>query len=65
MKKLIPAFMLALMLSLWGVGSALAEEDHCASGKAFGQHHAEMAQDGLLNGEMNPGMHEGFSTCLP
>jgi hypothetical protein len=68
MKKMFFAVILALMVCLWSAGSALASdgmEDHCASGYAFGQHHAEMAQEGMLGAEMNPGNHQGYSVCLP
>jgi hypothetical protein len=37
----------------------------CASGAAFGAMHAQHARDGMLGGAMNPGMHRGFSVCLP
>jgi hypothetical protein len=30
----------------------------------YGQHHAEMAQEGHLGKDMNPGHHQGASTCI-
>lgn len=41
--------------------SALASTGAAGAGQAFGQHHAEMAQQGMLGADMNPGMHTGFS----
>lgn len=57
-----------VLVSLFAASPALAHEGdpaHCESGAIFGAHHADMAQQGMLNGAMNPGMHLGYSTCLP
>lgn len=41
---------------------ALALPGSDGAGRAFGMHHAEHAQEmGGFSGEMNPGMHRGFS----
>jgi hypothetical protein len=45
--------------------SAEGEMCPCGSGREFGQHHAQMAQNGMLGKDMHPGMHQGFSACLP
>jgi hypothetical protein len=65
--KLVVLMVLVVLLSMLVVSPAWASdgEPHCESGKIFGQHHAEMAQAGLLGEDMNPGMHQGFSSCLP
>ena len=34
---------------------------HPATGAEFGAHISDMARAGHLGGEMNPGMHRGFS----
>lgn len=47
-------------IELPGIG--MCEE--LETGKDFGQHVAEHAQEGHLNGEMNPGNHEGYSLCV-
>ncbi len=65
MKRIVLIGLLVLVLALVVAVPAFAQEDHCASGRAFGQHHAEMAQMGMLGKDMNPGMHQGYSTCLP
>jgi len=51
--------------------AAAQTPDHCCGDPSlpglsgFGQHNAEMAQAGMLGKDMNPGMHQGASTCLP
>jgi hypothetical protein len=40
---------------------ALAANASDGAGRAYGQHHAEMAQMGMLGTDMNPGHHRGFS----
>lgn len=50
------AALLVLMAS-----PALALPGNDGAGRAFGMHHAEHARAGELGGEMNPGMHRGFS----
>ena len=53
---------LALVLVFGLVGSALAATPaNNGQGQDFGQHHAGMAQLGLIGKDMNPGMHQGFS----
>jgi len=56
------AFTAALVLALSLAVPAFATGANGA-GKAFGQHHASMAQEmGGFTGTMNPGvMHQGFS----
>lgn len=69
MKKLVMVTLLVVVVSLALAAPAFAMEDggemmHCESGEAFGLHHAEMAQKGMLGKLMNPGLHEGYSHCL-
>lgn len=64
MRRIVLAALLIVIVTLAVAAPAMAEEVHCESGMAFGQHHAEMAEDGMLGGEMNPGMHNGYSHCL-
>ena len=45
--------------------AALATNGSDGAGQAFGQHHAAMAQAGMLGQDMNPGMHQGFSGWTP
>lgn len=40
-------------------------ECHWESGQAFGQHVAEHARAGHLGAEHQPGMHQGYSLCVP
>jgi hypothetical protein len=42
-----------------------AHEYHWASGREFGQHHADHAQARELGGDHNPGNHQGYSICVP
>lgn len=64
--RIVLILVVIIIVSLLAAPQALAHDgEHCASGAAFGQHHAEMAQAGMLGAEMNPGMHQGYSTCLP
>ncbi len=63
MKRVMLVALLVTVLALLMVAPASAEM-HCESGQAFGQHHAEMVQMGHLSGEMNPGMHHGYSACM-
>ncbi len=69
MRKKFAALILFGFLSLTFVSvrpaSAEGEMCPCGSGRDFGQHHAQMAQEGMLGKDMNPGMHQGFSACLP
>jgi hypothetical protein len=66
MKIRIALALIVVLVSLLAVAPAFAEEHpHCESGAVFGQHHAEMAQAGELGADMNPGMHQGYSACLP
>jgi hypothetical protein len=69
MKRLLFALALALPLTVAGSGVAVAHEgDMCAlvpTGAAFGQHVAMHAQMGMFDGSMNPGMHQGYSPCVP
>jgi hypothetical protein len=61
---------LTLLLLLALVTPILAQDEdvhecHWASGREFGQHHAEHAQAGELGGDHNPGHHQGYSICVP
>jgi hypothetical protein len=62
MRRLLVAFASAAALAAVIAFPAAASE-MCASGRAFGEMHAMEAREGALGGEMNPGMHRGFSTC--
>lgn len=53
---LVAAFALLLVPA-----AALAANGSGGAGQAFGRHHAEMAREGMLGADMNPGMHLGFS----
>jgi hypothetical protein len=65
MKRIFVVTLLVLLVVLALAVPAFAQEEHCASGEDFGLHHADMAQESMLSGEHNPGMHEGYSHCLP
>jgi hypothetical protein len=72
MKKII-VFVVAVtvVMLLVLVATTFAHEGdshdcHWDSGRAFGQHHAQMAQNGMLGGHHNPGTHhQGYSICVP
>ena len=64
MKK-IAVTILATAALLVVPSAALAANASGGAGQAFGQHHAAMAQDGMLGADMNPGMHQGFSGWTP
>jgi hypothetical protein len=49
----------ALSLLVPSIASAGPGSD--GAGRAFGQHVAQHARDGMLSGEMNPGLHQGFA----
>jgi hypothetical protein len=63
MKRVLVVALLVVVVMLALAAPAFAEEAHCESGQAFGQHNAEMPQAGMINGEHNPGMHQGYSTA--
>ena len=63
--KTITAGILATLALLLVPAGALATGPADGAGQAFGQHHATMAQQGELDGAMNPGMHRGFSGWMP
>jgi hypothetical protein len=66
MRRPLISLVLGAVLALAAAVPAFAsEQEMCASGAAFGAMHAEHARAGMLNGAMNPGMHRGFSVCLP
>lgn len=45
-------------------GAFAQSQEHClGSGRAFGQFHAELARNGDLGAEQNPGEHRGYSAC--
>lgn len=47
-----------------GVGPVHAQEDPCAgSGQDYGQLHADLARQGALGKDRNPGQHQGYSLC--
>lgn len=70
MKKVAMVMLLVVVVSLAMAVPAFAMEGGgemvpCESGEAFGLHHAGVAQNGVLDGDMNPGVHHaGYSHCL-
>ena len=60
MKTLAITIIAAAGLLLVPAG-ALAANASDGAGKAYGQHHAAMAQAGTIGADMNPGHHRGFS----
>lgn len=52
------AFVLALSVASMALAATPAND---GAGQAFGVHHAEHAQLGLIGQDTNPGMHQGFS----
>ncbi len=54
------ALALVLIFGLAGTVFAATLTDDGA-GEAFGFHHAEHAQQGMIGGDTNPGVHEGVS----
>ncbi|MHB1135317.1 MAG: hypothetical protein ACYCXR_03475 [Coriobacteriia bacterium] len=60
--KRIAVVTAAVALLLLTASPALALPGAGGAGLAFGTHHAEHAQEmSGFDGEMNPGMHQGFS----
>ncbi len=64
-RSLLGLAMAALLVLAISVPALASEKEMCMSGAAFGAMHAEHARAGMLNGAMSPGMHQGFSVCLP
>ncbi len=67
-KIMLLAVVLALvMLSVSAVVAHEGDvhECHWDSGQAFGVHAADHAQTGHLGAEHHPGMHDGYSLCVP
>lgn len=54
-----------LTVALGPASGAFAQgQEHClGSGQAYGQYHAELARNGHLGAEQNPGEHRGYSAC--
>ena len=66
MHRTILAFAGSLLLALaFALPVAASEAEMCVSGADFGAMHAEHARDGMLGAAMHPGMHAGFSICIP
>jgi hypothetical protein len=66
MRRSILAIAAGLLLAVVAaLPAAATEAEMCASGRDFGAMHAEHARAGMLGQEMNPGIHQGFSVCLP
>jgi hypothetical protein len=64
----VATLVLILMLTFAATISAQDGETHGChwnSGSEFGQHHAAMAQEGMLGANNNPGVHYGYSVCVP
>jgi len=64
LKKIVVSVLAAATLLIMP-SAALATNGSDGAGQAFGQHHADMAQAGMLGSDMNPGMHQGFSGWTP
>ena len=61
-RRLVPIIILAIVLMLALSATALAATPaNNGAGQAFGLHHAECAQAGMLGADMNPGKHRGMS----
>lgn len=66
MRRSIIALATGLLLALAAaLPAAASESEMCATGADFGAMHAMHAQDRALGQVMNPGMHAGYSVCLP
>ena len=70
MKKSVVLVVVVLLVMLVLATTAFAQdgemhECHWESGRAFGQHVAEHAKMGMLGADHNPGMHQGYSLCVP
>jgi hypothetical protein len=65
MRRIVVSFAAGLLLILAvAVPSVAAAE--CGSGQMFAREHVVLAaRAGMLGGDMNPGMHHGYSTCVP
>jgi hypothetical protein len=64
----VATLVLILMMTFAATISAHEGETHgChwSSGSEFGKHHGEMAQAGMLGVDNNPGVHQGYSICVP
>lgn len=65
MRRSMIALMTGLLLSLAAVLPAAASE-MCESGRAYGSMHISVeARGGDLGPTRHPGMHQGFSVCVP
>lgn len=54
----------AAATALMSPSPAFAADEHCAgSGQDYGQLHADLARQGELGQEQNPGEHRGYSSC--
>lgn len=65
MRRLLIALASAAVLAAAIAFPVAASDEMCASGRAFGEMHAMEAGEGMLGGAAYPGMHRGFSACLP
>lgn len=71
LKLIFVAILILLIFSSSNFVLAIADNSHehiCedfSSGQLFGQHVSMHAREGHFNGEMNPGVHEGYSICVP
>ena len=68
MKAKIWSLIIALLI-ITQIGLVLAEHEHLCehfpTGALFGRHVSMHAQEQHFNGNMNPGMHQGYSICVP
>ncbi len=68
-KTIIALIILSLILIQLNFVLAIADPndnicENLPSGQLFGQHVSMHAKEGHFNGEMNPGMHKGYSICV-
>lgn len=65
MRRLVVSLIAGLLLiAAMAVPTAAAVE--CDSGQMFAQEHiVPAAHAGMLGGDQNPGMHHGYSVCVP
>jgi hypothetical protein len=65
MRRLVISSLAALLLIV-AVAVPPAAALDCESRQMFAQEHIiPAAHAGMLGGEMNPGMHHGYSVCVP
>ena len=65
MRRLVVSIVAGLLL-IAALGGTPAAAVECESGQMFAQEHVvPAAHAGMLGGALNPGMHHGYSICVP